>query len=386
MSRRIAVVTVGRSDYGLYQPLLRALWRDPGCKLCLIVSGAHLAPAYGNTDSEIEEDGFPIVARVPMLLAGDHPEDVSISVGVGVINFTSAYRQICPDILVVLGDRFEMLAAVVAALPLRIPVAHLYGGELTFGAMDDAIRHAITKLSHLHFTSTELYARRLRQMGEEPDRIFVTGATVIDTILHTAPIPQAELEAELGAKLDSALLVTFHPVTLRHEDNASGQAAILLEALSRFECELIFTYPNADAGNRGIISQIAAFAARHPRAHVYANLGHRRYLSLQRYVAVMVGNSSSGIIEAASFCLPVVNVGERQAGRIRTPNVIDVPVQIDSIVEAIGRALDPEFRKSLAGMRNPYGEGDASQKIVELLKTFPLDHTTLVKRFRDVDN
>ena len=383
MTRRIGVVTVGRSDYGIYYPLLRAIRDDVQCQLCLIAGGAHLSPVFGNTLSEIEGDGFEIGARVPMLLSGDSPEEIAMSMGVGVINFTNAYRDIQPNLLVLLGDRFEMLAAAIAALPLRIPVAHLHGGELTQGAMDDSIRHAISKLSHLHFAAAAAYGRRIEQMGEEPKRILVTGSPVVDAILTQPAIPKDELEKELGARLENALLVTYHPVTLEHE-RTEECLSTLLAVLSRFENEILFTYPNADMGNAVIIDHVQRFAASRPRTHIFVNLGRRKYHSLQRYVAAMVGNSSSGIIEASIFKLPVVNIGDRQMGRLRTRNIIDVPNEAHAIERAIQTVLSPQFRESISQMEHPYGKGDASKQILQTLKTVPLDGSLLKKRFHDL--
>ena len=383
MTRRIGVVTVARSDYGIYYPLLRAIRNDVECQLCLIAGGAHLSPVFGNTLSEIEGDGFEIKARVPMLLSGDSPEGTAMSMGLGVINFANAYRDIQPDLLVLLGDRFEMLAAAVAAVPLRIPIAHLHGGELTQGAMDDSIRHAISKLSHLHFAAAAVYGRRLEQMGEEPKRIFVTGSPVVDAILSEPVILKDELEKELGAWLENALLVTYHPATLEHE-RTEERLSTLLAVLSRFENDVLFTYPNADMGNAVIIDHLQRFAASRPRTHVFVNLGRRKYHSLQRYVGAMVGNSSSGIIEASIFKLPVVNIGDRQMGRLRTPNIIDVPDEAQAIEKAIHTALSPQFRQSLSQMEHPYGKGDASKQILQTLKTVPLDGSLLKKRFHDL--
>jgi UDP-hydrolysing UDP-N-acetyl-D-glucosamine 2-epimerase len=383
VKRRIGVVTVARSDYGIYYPLLRAIQDDPDCELHLIVGGAHLSPLYGNTIDEIQRDGFEISERVRMLLAGDTPEAVAMSIGLGVINFTSALGNVHPDLLVLLGDRFEMLAAAIAALPLRIPIAHIHGGELTQGAMDDAIRHAISKLSHLHFAAASVYGRRLEQMGEESQRVFVTGSPVVDAVLAEPVIPQDQLEKELGVHLNHALLVTYHPVTLEHE-RTEVQISNLLIALSRFENEVLLTYPNADMGNAVIIDHLRRFASSRPGTHIFVNLGRQKYQGLQRYVAAMVGNSSSGIMEASLFKLPVVNIGDRQKGRLRTPNIIDTPDEPGAIETAIRRALSPEFKKSLSQMENPYGKGDASEQILRVLKTVPLDGSLLRKHFHDI--
>jgi UDP-hydrolysing UDP-N-acetyl-D-glucosamine 2-epimerase len=382
MKRRIGVVTVGRSDYGIYYPLLRAIQSDPECELCLIAGGAHLSPYHGNTISEIVRDGFEIKARVPMLLAGDSQESISMSIGLGVMNFTSAYGSVNPDIVVLLGDRFEMLAAAVSALPIRIPLAHIHGGELTQGAIDDAIRHSITKLSHLHFAAAPEYGRRIEQMGEDPDRIFVTGSPIVDAIFSEKLFSEEELLAAIGVPVGSSLLVTYHPVTLDPE-RTEERIAMLLDVLARFENQLILTYPNADTKNTVIVEQLRSFVSRHDRAHLFTNLGRKKYHSLQRYAAAMVGNSSSGIIEAASFRLPVVNLGDRQKGRMRTPNIIDVPEESRAVESAIRKALSAEFRSGLAKMESPYGNGDASRKILQILKTVSLDGNLLIKKFHD---
>jgi UDP-hydrolysing UDP-N-acetyl-D-glucosamine 2-epimerase len=274
-----------------------------------------------------------------------------------------------------------MFAAAIAALPLRIPVAHIHGGELTLGAIDDAMRHCITKLSHIHFAATEDYGRRIRQLGEEPWRVHVTGSPVIDAICSVDPIPRSELEQELGFDLSRTLLITYHPVTLQ----ASQQEGIsvLLLALSKFEHNLLFTYPNADSGSNEILDRVKEFVSLTSRGRLVSNLGHRKYHSIQKYVAAMVGNSSSGIIEAASFRLPVVNIGMRQAGRTHAANVIDVGATEESISRGISRALSSEFRTSIARVVNPYGDGRASTRIVSVLKSIDIGEALLVKRFAD---
>ncbi len=381
MSRRIGVVSVARSDYGIYFPVLKLLQQDSDFDLKLIVGAAHLSPKYGNTVYEIEKDGFPIAARVPMAMRGDSRADVALAIGEGVREFALVYEQIRPDILLVLGDRYEMFAAAIAALPLRIPVAHIHGGELTQGAIDDAIRHSITKLSHIHFAATEEYARRIRQLGEEPWRVHVTGSPAIDSILSEEPIPRVELEAELGLDLSKTLLVTYHPVTLEREQGESLSA--LLEALASFDYDLLFTYPNADSDSDEIILGVKEFVRERPRARLVSNLGHRKYHSVQRYVAAMVGNSSSGIVEAASFQLPVVNIGNRQLGRVRAANVIDAQELRAEIEKAISRAASLGFRQSVASIQNPYGDGKAAGKILSVLESVELNQKLIMKQFVD---
>ena len=378
--RTIAAVTGARSDYGLLFPVLKAISADPSLRLQLFVTGMHLSPDFGLTVRDVERD-FEITERVEMLVASDTPEAISKSIGLGVIGFAQVYARHRPDILLVLGDRFETLAAVTAALPFTIPVAHISGGEATEGAIDDAIRHAITKMSHLHFVSLEGYRRRVVQMGEQPWRVTVSGEPGIDTIHSTAMLSAVEIEALIGMSMEpSPLLVTFHPATLE-PGQAEAQIAELLSALNSVEMPIVFTAPNADTEGRVIIAYIQDFVRRHPNSRYVQNLGSTAYLSTMRRSAAMVGNSSSGIVEAASFELPVVNVGTRQQGRVAGKNVIHAEVKRDTIIRAIRLALAPPFRKSLQGLVNPYGDGKAAPRIVEVLKTVSLDRNLLVKTF-----
>jgi len=383
MTLRVAVVTVARSDYGIYYPVLRLLEKDPEIELKLIAAAGHLDPKYGFTLREIEQDGFSIAARVPMTMRGDSREDVANAVGVGVQEFVSAYAKTQPDIVFLLGDRYEMMSAAIAALPLRIPLAHIHGGELTFGAIDDAIRHAITKLSHIHFAATTEYARRIRQMGEEPWRVHVTGSPAIDSIQSFDPIPKSDLDDEFGMDLRQTLLITYHPVTLEDEKSNRDSLANLLSALSEANHSLLFTYPNADSQNSEIIDRIKDFVHTRPRARFVENLGHRKYHSVQKYVAAMVGNSSSGIIEAGTFQLPVVNIGIRQQGRTRGAHVIDVDTSARGILRGITQAVSPAFRRSLVGTQNPYGTGHSAERIVSLLKSTDRGQALIMKKFID---
>jgi UDP-hydrolysing UDP-N-acetyl-D-glucosamine 2-epimerase len=382
--RTIGVVTVARSDYGIYLPLLRKIRADKGLRLHLLVSGMHLSPQYGLTVRMIEADGLAIGDRVEMLLSSDTPEAVAKSMGLGVIGFSQSFARQRPDILVVLGDRFEMFAAALAALPFRIPVAHIHGGELTEGAIDDALRHGTTKLSHLHFVSTEEYARRVVQLGEEPWRVVVCGAPGLDNLTQFRPMAKEDLESRTGLSLEPApLLVTFHPVTLE-VDNTEWQVSELLAALDRCSMPTLFTMPNADTGNRFIIDRIREFVEAHPLSRLVDNLGTEAYFSLMSQCAAMVGNSSSGILEAPSFCLPVVYVGTRQKGRVRAANVIDVGYGREEISEAIRKTASPGFRDGLKGLVNPYGRGNAAEKIVEVLKKTELGQSLLLKKFHDL--
>lgn len=382
--RTIGVVTGSRADYGIYQPLLRAIAADPALRLRLYVTGMHLSPAHGLTVAMVEQDGFPIAERIETLTGADGPGDIAQAIGRGVLGFAQAFGRGRPDLLVVLGDRFEMYAAALAALPFQIPCAHLHGGELTEGAIDDALRHSLTKLSHLHFVSTETYARRVRQLGEEAWRVTVSGALALDA-LHTMPLlTRAELEERFGLDLARPpLLVTFHPVTLEHRQ-AGAQTDELLAALAEAALPVVLTAPNADTHSSHVRRAIEDFVRRHDDARLVESFGAHGYFSMMALAAAMVGNSSSGIIEAASFKLPVVNIGTRQGGRVRGKNVIDTGGARAEVLAAIRRAVEPAFRAALVDLKNPYSTGEpAAEKVVRRLREIPLDDRLLRKRFQD---
>ncbi len=384
MMRKIAVVTVGRSDYGIERPILRRITADASLELQLIVGGMHLAPEFGQTVRAIEEDGFPIVERVELTIASDSPAGIGVSMGVGTVGFARAYDRLRPDLVLVVGDRFEMHAAAVAAVPFRLPIAHAHGGELTEGAIDDAFRHSMTKLSHLHFVSAQDAAQRVRQMGEEPWRITVSGAPALDELRAIAPLSRQDLEARLGIPIERPLIVTFHPVTLEFEQ-AEAQARELVAALAECAQPMVITGPNADTNGRAVRAVLQEFAASHPAARFVENLGTQAYGSLMRLAAAMVGNSSSGIVEAATFELPVVNVGTRQHGRLRAANVLDVGYGRHEILAGIQRATRPEFRAELLGLTNPYGDGLAAERIVSRLKSVTLNDALIRKRFAPLE-
>lgn len=382
--RRVGVVTTSRADYGIYRPVLRLLEADAALSPGLFVGGTHLSVSDGATVDEIERDGFEILARVDSIPAEDSALGVAAAMAAATSGFAEAYQRHRPDVLLALGDRFEMHAAVTAAQPFRLPVAHLHGGERTAGAMDDALRHSITKLSHLHFASTEAYAARIRQLGEEPWRVHVTGAPGLDNVGSVEPLARDVLEERIGLRLDpSPLLVTFHPVTLEADDTDDHVAA-LLEALGATHRSIVFTYPNVDLMSGTVRRAIGDFVAHRPGAVMVASLGTQAYFTLMRYAAAMVGNSSSGIIEAPSFHLPVVDIGSRQAGRIRAPNVIHAGYSAAEIGAAIERATSPEFRAGLEGLRNPYGDGRAAARIVDVLRDVALDDRLIAKGFVDL--
>jgi len=385
--KRIAVVTVGRSDYGVNRPLLQALQADPDFALDLIVGGAHLAPEFGRTLSEIEADGIKAVATVDLAQRGDSPEEIARSMGRGTAGFAEAYARIRPDLVVVHGDRFEMHAAAVAAVPFLIPMVHLDGGALTLGAIDDALRHSMTKLASLHFAETQDYAARVIQMGEEPWRVTVAGALGLDNLAQVKLLTPAEMEARFGLSLPEGqpfLLATYHPSTREFAQTGEHIGAVL-GAIEASGLPVVFTYPNADTGSGVVIEAIENFVENHAEARAVPHLGTQGYFSLMARAAAMVGNSSSGIIEAASFKLPVVNIGRRQEGRLAPANVIVTGTTQAEIQESIRRAIAPEFRAGLAGLVNPYGDGRAAERMIAVLRqTDPKDPRLIRKTFYDL--
>lgn len=370
--RRIGVVTTSRADYShLYWPL-RTLAEDARVDLGVFVLGPHLSPAFGATIGEIERDGFPIKARIECLLSSDTDTGMAKTIGVAILGLADALTAWRPDVLLLIADRYEMLAPGSVALALRIPVAHIEGGEVSQGAIDDQVRNALTKLAHIHFTSTETARRRVISMGEEPGRVHRAGAPSLDHLRRSSLLDRTALEARLGLALSTpALLAAWHPVTMLRDTNAEADA--LFAALAATPGQLLFVYPNSDAGGHALIERTHALAATRPDTHVFVNLDAVTYWSLLKQVDTMVGNSSSGIMEAASFALPVVNVGTRQQGRERGPNIIDVPAETDAIRMALARALAPEFRAGLRGVENIYGDGTASETIARVLTTTPLE-------------
>ena len=382
--RVVGVVTSSRSDYGFIFPVIRRIQARPDLALRLLVTGMHLSPRFGMTVKAIEADGFEVAERVKVLSNSDDPAAIAKSMARGTAGFADAFSRSRPDILVVLGDRFETHAAALAALPFKIPVAHIHGGELTEGAIDDALRHSMTKLSHLHFAATQEYGRRLIQMGEEPWRVTVSGCPSLDNLASVKRLTATALESRFGLSVTSeTLLVTFHPTTLEYEDTGR-QTEELLAALQASGRPVVFTMPNADTGGRVIRERIKRFLRAEPSAQAVESFGTEGYFSVLSLCTAMVGNSSSGLLEAPSFGLPVVNVGSRQRGRVRGANVIDVGYGRREIGDGIRRAADPVFRKSLQGLANPYGDGKASRLIVRKLAEVPLSGRLLMKRFHDL--
>lgn len=375
--RKICIVTGSRAEYGLLCWLMKEIQADSALQLQIVATGMHLSPEFGLTYKAIEADGFVIDAKVEMLLSSDTAVGIAKSMGLGLIGFGDALARLQPDIMVVLGDRFEILAAAQAALVARIPIAHIAGGDTTEGAFDEAIRHSITKMSHLHFVTNEAAERRVRQLGENPDHIFNVGSPGLDSIARLNLLGREALQEALDFRLrEKNLLVTFHPVTLETQ-TAEAQFRELLAALDGLgeEVGVIFTKPNADTDGRTIASQMDEFVATHPNARAYVSLGQLRYLSAMAQVDAVVGNSSSGLYEAPSFFKPTVNIGDRQKGRLQATSVINcMPTRIE-----IERAIVQALGSDCSGTVNPYGDGDSSIRIKDRLKQID-DPTTLLKK------
>lgn len=385
MSRKICVVTGTRAEYGLLRWVMHGIKEHADLSLQTIATGTHLSPEFGLTHQEIEADGFIIDNKVEMLLSSDTSSGITKSMGLAMIGFADALSQLNPDLIVVLGDRFEIFAAVAAAMVARIPVAHLHGGETSEGAIDEAIRHSISKMSHFHFVAAEEYRRRVIQLGEQPDRVYLVGGLGIDNISKLKLLTLSELEESLDLKLGARnLLVTFHPVTLEDNDKSVEQMEELFAALSRLDdTRLIFTMPNADMEGRKLSSMVNEFVLEKQNARVYTSLGQLRYLSLLKYVDGMVGNSSSGLIEMPTFRKGTINIGDRQSGRLKASSVIDCIPERNSISAAIDRLYTPSFSELLSSVSNPYGDGGASEKIVDCLSNVPLKGV-LRKRFHNM--
>jgi len=386
--RKICAVTTSRADFGHLKGLLKAIRSDSALQLQVIASGMHLAPEFGLTWREIEADGFEIDRKINLRVTGDSSLLNLKSIAMGLKHFAEAFAELKPEIVVLLGDRFELLAPAICALLLRIPIAHIHGGELTEGAIDDSVRHAITKFASLHFAATEPYRRRIIQMGESPSHVFSFGAPGLDALHGSKLLTRSQVEGEIGFQLrDAAALVTYHPVT-REASSAERQVHCLLTAVKASGLRALFTMANADAEGARVNTLLQEACQQNPERFKWIpHLGHRRYLSCLRYFAVMVGNSSSGLTEAPSFRLPVVSIGDRQRGRVRARNVIDVPCSPAAILQGIKRAVSSRFRASLHGMRNPYDrfhDGHASGRIKDVLKDVCLSGNLLKKSFRDL--
>lgn len=383
--RKICVVTGSRADYGLLKWLLEGIEKESSLKLQLIVTGSHLSPEFGLTYKEIEND-FQISLCLETLTSSDTPVGITTSMGLGLIRFGDAYTQLMPDLVVVLGDRYEIFSAAAASLIAKIPVAHIHGGETTEGAFDEALRHSITKMSQLHFVATEEYERRVIQLGEHPETVFKVGGLGVDSLKRFELLSKSELERSLNITLlDKNLLITFHPATLEKQ-TAIHQMSELLDALSELsDTNLIFTMPNADTDGRALIQMIKDFCSKYKNAHWFTSLGQLNYFSLVNYIDGVVGNSSSGLMEVPTFKKATINIGDRQKGRLKSSSVIDCEPIKSSIKKAILNSYEEQFTRHLIKTINPYGEGGAVDKIIEILKTIPLENL-LKKKFYNLES
>jgi len=381
--KKICVVTGTRAEYGLLRWVIEGIRQSSELDLQLIATGMHLSPEFGMTVEAIEEDGFKIDRKVEMLLSSDTAVGVTKSMGLGMIGFADALSELKPDLMLVLGDRYEIFAAAASAMIARIPIAHLHGGETTEGAFDEAIRHSITKISHLHFVAAEEYRRRVIQLGELPEHVFNVGGLGIDNILRLKLLTRDELEEALNFKLEKRnLLITFHPVTLEQNTSAQQMDELLAALAELKDTGLIFTMPNADTEGRILFHQVEAFCAKHSQARAYTSLGQLRYLSCLQHVDGVVGNSSSGLTEVPSFNKGTINIGDRQRGRLRAASVIDCQPERKSISMAISQLFTSAFRTTLSKVENPYGNGGASELILSILEDQSFE-TLLKKSFLD---
>ena len=385
--KRIGIMTGTRAEYGLLKSLMQEINKDNDLELYLIVSGMHLSPEFGMTYKEIEEDGFEINAKVEMLLSSDSPAGISKSIGLGVIGFADEFQRADLDMLILLGDRYEALSAAISAMVMRIPIAHLHGGEVTEGAIDEGIRHSITKMSYLHFTSTEQYRNRVIQLGENPERVFYVGALGVENIKKINLMTKEELERLIHFEIDeNTVIVTYHPVTLEN-NTVEEQFLNLLEVLDRNpKIRMIFTKANADTNGRIVNELIDKYAAQNSeRACAFMSLGQKRYLSALKYCRIVIGNSSSGIIEAPSFGKPIINIGDRQKGRICADSVINCGYTQQEIQQAMETALTEEFENKARNCRNPYEKENTAANIISVIKDYLLnDKIKLKKGFYDI--
>lgn len=384
LKRKICIITGSRSEYGLLRCLIRKLYEDEDVDCQLIVTGSHLAPEFGLTWQEIVEDGFQIAKKAEILLSSDTRSGTCKSMGLALIGITDALEELSPEIVVVLGDRFEIFAAATANMVCGYPLAHIDGGELTEGALDDSFRHCITKMAHLHFTATERYRQRVIQLGEMPERVYNVGGIHVDAIKDIPLLDKKQVETRLGTPLSGkTICVTYHPETLNSHDQESSVQALLDALRMLVDTTIIITLPNADPGSRTIIEKIREFGSQTENVYIFESLGHTCYLSLLQYVDAVVGNSSSGIVEAPLFGIGTVNIGNRQKGRLAGESVINVPHEKESIYQAICQAQSAEFRTKIKALANPYGTGGTAGRIKDILKEIELEGLTR-KRFYDL--
>ena len=385
--RKICVVTGTRAEYGLLSRLMKMIQDDTDTQLQIIATNMHLSPKFGNTYQEIERDGFTIDCKIPIIEDNDKDDAVTTvkSMAKALAGFADAYNELKPDLVVVLGDRYEILAAATAALIERIPIAHIHGGEVTEGAFDDAIRHSITKMSHLHFASTEAYRKRIIQLGEQPGRVFYTGAVGVENVKKISLMSKEEIEKEIDFKIDeNTILVTYHPVTLGKRTAKDDIDDFIAALEERKDLRVIFTMPNSDTGSQFIVEAVYGFVDRNPdRAKAFKSLGVVRYLSVMKQVTAVVGNSSSGIVEVPSFGIPTLNIGDRQKGRIQADSTYNCLPDKDSVLKGLDKVLSKEFRELASKVHNPYEKANTAEEIFKVISTYPLEQL-IQKHFYDI--
>ena len=386
MRTKITVLTATRAEYGLLSPIIHELLLRDCFEVKVVVTGAHLSPEFGLTYKEIEADGVEIDKKIEILLSSDTPVSISKNMGLAMISFAEYFEESQPDMLMVLGDRYETLAVCCAAMNARIPIVHLYGGETTEGAIDEAIRHAITKMSYFHFTSTKEYRKRVIQLGEEPSRVYAVGAIGIENALKMQLLSKEELEESIQFKLDKPFaVVTFHPTTLEDGQAQKQFQEILLAIEENSDMKYIFTKANADANGRVINQMIDEYVSQNENAVAFESLGVKRYLSALKFATLVIGNSSSGLLEVPSFKIPTINIGDRQKGRLKADSVIDCVPTKQSVCAAIKKALSKEFLSMVQSVQNPYGDGNTSHKLVDIIeREIKSNGINLKKRFYDV--
>lgn len=385
--RKICVITGTRAEYGLLSRLMKMIQDDPNTQLQIVATNMHLSPKYGNTYQEIENDGFTIDYKIPIIDDNDKDDAVTTvkSMAKALAGFADAYNELKPDMVVVLGDRYEILAAAEAALIMRIPIAHIHGGEVTEGAFDDAIRHSITKMSHLHFASTEAYRKRIIQLGEQPDRVFYTGAMGVENVKGLPLMSKEEIEKEIDFKIDeNTILVTYHPVTLGNRIAKDDIDDFISALEERQDLQVIFTMPNSDTGSQFIVDAVNGFVERNPyRAKAFKSLGVVRYLSVMKQVSAVVGNSSSGIVEVPSFGIPTLNIGDRQKGRIQAESTYNCMPGKESVLNGLNKVLSKEFRELASKVHNPYEKANTAEEIFKVISTYPIEQLNQ-KHFYDI--
>jgi UDP-hydrolysing UDP-N-acetyl-D-glucosamine 2-epimerase len=386
----ITIITTGRADYGLLYPLIKELTHSDHFGLNLVATGTHLSPLHGKTIKQIQQDSLEVTDTIEMTMKSDCENAICNSIAIGLAGFSSLFQKRQPDLVIVLGDRYELWAICIAAVIHKIPIVHLHGGESTLGLIDDPVRHSVTKMSTFHFASIEAYAKRIIQMGENPNRVYVVGALGIDNIKNMRLMDIREVSEYTGVDFGqkNVALLTYHPVTLDDYTLAGHQTQEILEALIQTTLFTLITMPNADTGGNTIYQIIEMYSQKYPdRFRFVKSLGQQGYLSAMKYAKLMIGNSSSGIIESASFKLPVINIGDRQGGRFKPANVIDCVCSIESIMGTLDKALSEDFTRSILDIENPYGDGTAAKRIVNILRDIDLsDKSTLIKKgFYDID-